>query len=258
MNAKAPRSRTAKQAAPGSTKAAAKRPAARQAAAKGPAGKSPAVRLTAAKGPAAKRPSAKRPSAGNALLKDALAVLAFAQPREWSAWLAKHHAKSPGLWLKLARKDSGIPSITYAQALEVALAWGWIDGQKQAHDETAWLQRFTPRGPRSSWSKINRDKALALVAAGEMQPAGLAEVERAKQDGRWDAAYASQSRIEVPEDLAAALEASPSAAAFFATLRSANRYAILFRLHQAKKPETRARRLALFLGMLERGETLHG
>lgn len=204
------------------------------------------------------KPAAAKSGAKAAAARDALPVLAFAQPRAWAAWLASHHADTAGVWLRLAKKDSGIPSVTYAQALEVALAWGWIDGQKQAHDATAWLQRFTPRGPRSIWSKINRDKALALIAAGEMKPAGLAEVERAKRDGRWEAAYASQSRSTVPEDLAAALEASPRAAAFFGTLDSANRYAILFRLHTAKKPETRARRLALFLGMLERGEKIHG
>jgi uncharacterized protein YdeI (YjbR/CyaY-like superfamily) len=213
---------------------------------------------TAAKTPGPKALAAKSPAADKATAKDALPVLAFAQPRDWAAWLAKHHAQAPGVWLKLAKKDSGIASVTYAQALEVALAWGWIDGQKQAHDATAWLQRFTPRGPRSIWSKINRDKALALIAAGEMKPAGLAEVERAKADGRWAAAYDSQSRSAVPEDLAAALKASPRAAAFFATLDSANRYAILFRLHTAKKPETRARRLEQFVGMLERGEKIHG
>lgn len=212
----------------------------------------------AVKSKAAGRDSAKALATGAASGKDGLPVLAFAQPRDWAAWLAKHHAESKGLWLKLAKKDSGVPSVTYAQALDVALAWGWIDGQKQAHDATAWLQRFTPRGPRSPWSRINRDKALALIEAGQMQPSGMVEVERAKADGRWEAAYASQSRAEVPEDLAAALKASPRAAAFFASLDSANRYAILYRLHTAKQAETRARRLARFVEMLERGEKIHG
>ncbi|MBF5046549.1 bacteriocin-protection protein [Aggregicoccus sp. 17bor-14] len=189
--------------------------------------------------------------------KPELEVRAFANPRAFDTWLAKHHARSPGLWLKLAKKDSGTPSVTYAEALEVALAWGWIDGQKASHDESAWLQRFTPRTARSPWSRINRDKALALIEAGRMQPAGLAEVERAKADGRWEAAYASQSRASVPEDLAKELATRPRAATFFAALDSANRYAILYRLHTAKKPETRAKRLALFVGMLERGEKIH-
>lgn len=203
---------------------------------------------TAKKVPAAK----KAPAA-----KQALDVRAFASPSAWDTWLQKHHATSPGLWLKLAKKGAGVKSVTYAEALEVALAWGWIDGQKAAHDEAAWLQRFTPRGPRSIWSKVNRDKANALIASGKMQPAGLAQVERAKADGRWEAAYDSQSRAAVPEDLAAELATRPRAAAFFAGLDSANRYAILFRLHTAKKAETRAKRLALFVGMLERGEKLH-
>jgi len=161
------------------------------------------------------------------------------------------------MWLKLAKKASGIASITYAQALDIALAWGWIDGQKKAHGDHFWLQKFTPRGPRSIWSRINRDKALALIAGGQMKPAGLAAVERARSDGRWKAAYASQSRAKVPADLRAALRATPAAAAFFATLDSRNRYAILFRLHAAKKPETRARRIASFVDMLSRHRLLH-
>ncbi len=184
-------------------------------------------------------------------------TLAFASPDEFRQWLERHHADSAGIWLRIARKDSAAPSVTYAQALETALCYGWIDGQKRAGDELHWLQRFTPRKPRSGWSRINREKAEALIAGGRMQPPGLAEVERARADGRWQAAYDSQSRAEVPPDLQAALEASPAAAAFFATLNAVNRYAILYRLQSARKPETRARRLRGFIDMLERGEKLH-
>lgn len=184
-------------------------------------------------------------------------IIAFAKPRDWADWLASHHASSRGVWMKLAKKDSGIASVTYAEALEVALAWGWIDGQKNRYDATAWLQKFTPRGPRSIWSKINRDKALALIAAGQMKPPGLEQIERAKQDGRWEAAYDSPSRATVPEDLSAALAANPRAAAFFSTLDATNRYAVLFRIHTAKKAETRARRIAQFVEMLGRHKKLH-
>nr|AYM53616.1 hypothetical protein [Archangium violaceum] len=200
----------------------------------------------AAKTPATKAAPAEEPP-----------IIPFAKPRDWADWLARNHASSRGLWVKLAKKDSGIESITYAQALEVALAWGWIDGLKRSFDDTSWIQKFTPRGPRSIWSKINRDKALALIEAGEMKPPGLEQVERAKQDGRWEAAYDSQSRATVPEDLTAALAANPRAAAFFATLNSANRYAVLFRIHTAKKAETRAKRIAQFVEMLARNEKLH-
>lgn len=195
-------------------------------------------------------PPAKTPAA-------ALPTLSFPTPDAWSAWLVTHHASSRGLWLKLGKKQAGVPSITYAQALEVALAWGWIDGVKHKHDEAWWLQKFTPRGARSVWSVINRDKALALIAAGAMKPSGLAEVERARKDGRWEAAYEPQSRATVPEDLAAALAKNARAAAFFVTLSSANRYAVLYRIQGAKKPETRAARIAKFVEMLARHETLH-
>jgi uncharacterized protein YdeI (YjbR/CyaY-like superfamily) len=183
--------------------------------------------------------------------------LSFAQPDDWAAWLALHHRSSPGVWLKLARKGSGVASVSYPEALEVALAWGWIDGQKQSHSDRFWLQKFTPRGPRSIWSKINRDKALALIASGQMKPAGLAAVEQARGDGRWKAAYAPQSRAKVPRDLQAALRASRAATAFFATLDSRNRYAILFRIQSAKKPETRARRIATFVEMLAEHRKLY-
>lgn len=186
-----------------------------------------------------------------------LAVLTFAQAADWAAWLALHHASVRGVWLKLAKKTSGIPSIDYAQALTEALAWGWIDGQKRRHDDTAWLQKFTPRTRKSIWSKVNREKALALIAAGQMQPAGHAEVVRAQQDGRWAQAYDSPSRATVPDDLAAALAAHPGAAAFFATLDARNRYAMLFRIQTAKKAETRHKRIIDFVAMLARQEKLH-
>jgi uncharacterized protein YdeI (YjbR/CyaY-like superfamily) len=190
------------------------------------------------------------------LTKD-LPVLAFAGARAWSKWLASNHASSCGVWLKIAKKGASSPSVTYAEALEVALVWGWIDGQKAKLDDSWWLQRFTTRGPRSIWSKVNREKAVALIEAGKMKPPGLAEVERAKKDGRWEAAYDSQSRSTVPPDLANALATNPSAAQFFETLESYNRYAILFRIHTAKKPETRAMRIEKFVAMLARREKLH-
>lgn len=196
-------------------------------------------------------PAAPRPQSAE------LPVVSLATAAHWDAWLARHHASSRGVWLKIAKKGSGTASLDYAQALEVALTWGWIDGQKRAHDATAWLQRFGPRGARSLWSRINRDKVLALTAAGRMHPPGLAEVERARADGRWDAAYEGAARTTVPEDLAAALAAQPRAAAAFASLDAANRYAILFRVHTAKRAETRARRVADLVAMLARGETLH-
>lgn len=186
-----------------------------------------------------------------------LPTLSFANPRAFSDWLADHHASSRGVWLRLARKASGTASVTYAEAIEVALAWGWIDGQKQRGDETSWLQKFTPRGAKSVWSKINREKALALIEAGAMRPAGLAEVERAKQDGRWDAAYDPQSRATVPDDLQAALAENAAAAAFFRTLDAKNRYAVLWRVQTAKKAETRQKRIAALVAMLARGEKVH-
>jgi uncharacterized protein YdeI (YjbR/CyaY-like superfamily) len=184
-------------------------------------------------------------------------VVSFADAREWSAWLVSHHRSSSGVWLKIAKRASGNVSVTYAEALEIALVWGWIDGQKGTFDAAWWLQKFTPRGARSMWSKINRDKAIALMAAGKMMPAGLAEVERAKEDGRWDRAYESQSSASLPEDLAKALTNNPRAEKFFATLEAHNRYAVLWRVQNAKKAETRARRIAQFVEMLAKGEKLH-
>jgi uncharacterized protein YdeI (YjbR/CyaY-like superfamily) len=182
---------------------------------------------------------------------------AFATVRTWWAWLKSHHASSSGVWLRLAKKGPGRRSLTYAEALDAALAWGWIDGQKRAGGEHDWLQRFTPRGKRSIWSQVNRQKALALVAAGKMMPPGRAEIERAKRDGRWDCAYESQANATIPADLAAAFADNARAAAFFATLDSRNRYAVLFRVSTAKKPETRAKRIERFVAMLARHEKLH-
>jgi uncharacterized protein YdeI (YjbR/CyaY-like superfamily) len=186
-----------------------------------------------------------------------LPILRFASREEWRAWLAAEHATSAGVWLKLAKAGTGIASVTYAEALEVALCHGWIDGRKGGFDDEFWLQRFTPRKPRSRWSRINRDKATALIERGEMEPAGLREVDAAKADGRWDAAYEGQRTATVPDDLQRALDANPAAAAFFSTLDGANRYAILYRVQDAKKPETRARRIDKYVAMLAAGEKLH-
>ena len=186
-----------------------------------------------------------------------LPTLAFADPRAFSAWLAANHATSRGVWLRLAKKASGVPSVTYAEAIDVALAWGWIDGQKRPGDGASWLQKFSPRAARSLWSKINRDKATALIAAGTMQPAGLAEVERARSDGRWDAAYDSPRSSTVPDDFARAIAKNARAARFFAGIDATNRYAMLWRVQTAKKAETRARRVAELVAMLGRGELLH-
>lgn len=186
-----------------------------------------------------------------------LPILPFKSQKAWSTWLDKNHAKSTGLWLKIAKKDSGIASVTYAEALDVALCYGWIDGQKYSFDAACFLQKFTPRGPRSIWSKINRDKVLALIESGQMKPAGLKAIEVAKQNGRWDAAYDSHRTATVPADLQAALDGNPKAKAFFATLKSNNRYAILFRIQTAKKAETREKRIKQFIEMLEKKEVIY-
>jgi uncharacterized protein YdeI (YjbR/CyaY-like superfamily) len=191
-------------------------------------------------------------------MADDLPILLFASPVELEAWLEDNHAAAEGIWLKIAKKGSGVESVTYAEALELALCFGWIDSQKRSFDERYFLQRFTPRRPRGKWSHINREKAEELAEAGAMRPAGLAEVEAAKADGRWEAAYAGQRTAEVPADLQRELDGNEAAGAFFAALDSANRYAILYRLEEAKKPETRERRLRKFVGMLERGEKIHG
>jgi uncharacterized protein YdeI (YjbR/CyaY-like superfamily) len=188
---------------------------------------------------------------------DELPVLLFSGPAELESWLEENHG-TEGVWLKIAKKGAPEPSVTYAEALEVALCFGWIDSQKRGLDETHFLQRFTPRRPRGRWSKINREKAEALIEAGRMRPAGMAQVEAAKEDGRWEAAYEGQGSAKVPPDLQRELDGNVAAAEFFASLDGANRYAILYRLDEAKKPETRVRRLRKFVAMLERGEKIHG
>jgi uncharacterized protein YdeI (YjbR/CyaY-like superfamily) len=188
---------------------------------------------------------------------DGLPTIAFASAAEWEAWLEANHAVSAGVWIKIAKKDAGIESVRYPEVLDSALCFGWIDGRREALDERWFLQRYTPRRSRSRWSRINREKAQLLIEGGRMRPSGLGEVERAKADGRWAAAYAGQRSIAVPDDLQRELDARPRARAFFAELSGQNRYAILYRLQDAKKPETRARRLAQFVAMLEAGETLH-
>jgi uncharacterized protein YdeI (YjbR/CyaY-like superfamily) len=190
-------------------------------------------------------------------MADELPIHLFADPDALEAWLEENHGSSQGLWLKIAKKGTGRSSVTYGEALQLALCFGWIDSQKRGFDEEYFLQRFTPRRPRGRWSQINRDKAEALIAAQRMRPAGLAEVDAAKADGRWEAAYAGQRTAEVPDDLQRELDANRAAAEFFATLDSANRYAVIYRLNDAKKPETRERRLRKFLAMLERGEKVH-
>ncbi|NVD98742.1 YdeI family protein [Massilia sp. BJB1822] len=176
---------------------------------------------------------------------------AFAQ------WLAVHHDSSEGVWLQHAKKGASTPSVSYQEALEVALCFGWIDGEKGSLDMHYYLQRWTPRRPRSLWSKVNREKALRYIEEGKMQPSGLAEIERAKKDGRWDAAYDSSSMASVPPELQAAFANHPGAAEFFATLNSQNRYAVLFRVQTAIKPETKVRKAQEYAAMLARQETLH-
>jgi uncharacterized protein YdeI (YjbR/CyaY-like superfamily) len=182
-------------------------------------------------------------------------ILDLSTATAWRKWLAKHHASSPPVLLRIAK---GVPkAMSYAEALDCALAWGWIDSQKRALDERAWLQRFGPRAAKSPWSKINRAKAEALIAAGSMEAPGHAEVERAKKDGRWDRAYDGARTSAVPDDLAAALARNKQAATFFAKLSGANRYAILYRVQSAKKAETRAARINKLVAMCAAGETIH-
>jgi uncharacterized protein YdeI (YjbR/CyaY-like superfamily) len=177
-------------------------------------------------------------------------IISFASREEWEAWLEAHHEGSGGIWMKIAKKDAGVETLRYPEALESALCYGWIDGQRVSLDDRFFLQKFTPRGPRSRWSRVNRDKVVELQRQGRMKPAGMAEVERARADGRWDAAYEGQRTATVPDDLQQALDANPAARTFFATLDSRNRYAILYRVQDAKRPETRARRIATFIDML--------
>ena len=185
-----------------------------------------------------------------------LPILPFESKKKFADWLAKNYDKSAGVWMKLAKKATGIPSVTYAEALDVALCYGWIDGQKGSFDEQYFLQEFTPRRSKSIWSKINVEKVAGLIASGEMKPAGLKAVEAAKQDGRWDAAYSSQKNIVVPPDFQSALEKNKKAKAFFETLTGSRRYSFLFRIETAKKAETREKRIRQFVEMLAKGETL--
>jgi uncharacterized protein YdeI (YjbR/CyaY-like superfamily) len=214
-----------------------------------------AVSERSAKGKGARTASQPESTAKN------LTALSFATARAWSEWLVAHHASSRGLWLKIAKKSAkksaGPASVTYPEALDGALAWGWIDGQKRTLNDAWWLQRFTPRTTKSPWSKINCTKAETLIAAGTMEAPGLAEVERAKRDGRWERAYDGARSSSVPADLAAALTRNARARAFFETLDAANRYAILYRVQTAKKPETRAERITRFVALCAEGETIH-
>jgi uncharacterized protein YdeI (YjbR/CyaY-like superfamily) len=183
-------------------------------------------------------------------------VLFFATPADLEAWLDEHGEESDGIWLKFAKKGSGIRSVVYAEAVEVALCRGWIDGQAKRLDEQHYLQRFTPRRPRSKWSRINREKAERLIAEGRMRPAGLREIERAREDGRWDDAYDPPTTATVPDDFQQALDAEPAARKFFETLGSTKRYSFLYRIADAKRPETRARRIAEYVELLAGGKTL--
>jgi uncharacterized protein YdeI (YjbR/CyaY-like superfamily) len=190
-------------------------------------------------------------------MADELPIALFATPADFERWLEANHTESQGVWLKIAKKTSGMHSVSHLEALELALCFGWIDSQRRGLDETHFLQRFTPRRPRGRWSRINREKAEELIAAGAMRPRGMAEVEAARADGRWQAAYEGQRTARVPPDLERELDSNPAAREFFAALDSANRYAIIYRLGEAKRPETRERRLRQFVAMLERGERIH-
>jgi uncharacterized protein YdeI (YjbR/CyaY-like superfamily) len=189
--------------------------------------------------------------------KTDLQIISFKFPKDWASWLAKNHATSRGIWLRLFKKDSGVASVTYAEALDEALCYGWIDGQLEEYDEKSWLRKFTPRRPKSVWSKRNIEHVNRLIADGKMKPAGLKEVEAAKADGRWERAYDSPSAMQVPQDFLIELAKNKKARAFFETLNKANTYAIAWRLQTAKKPETRAKRMQAILAMLKRGEKFH-
>jgi uncharacterized protein YdeI (YjbR/CyaY-like superfamily) len=189
--------------------------------------------------------------------KTELPILEFPDSAAWDEWLAQNHDSSAGVWLKYAKKRAPRTTIKHPEALEQAIRYGWIDGQARPYDEHYWLVRFTPRRPRSKWSQVNRQKATELIEQGRMHPAGLAQVQAAKDDGRWDAAYPAQSRATVPPDLQEALDRHPEAKAFFETLTGVRRYAFLYRLHNVKKPETRAKRIANYIEVLGQGKTLH-
>jgi len=190
--------------------------------------------------------------------RSGLPIVSFADQAALERWLSAQPTDSDGAWIRFRKKGSRVASLSKAHAIDSALCHGWIDGQLDKYDAESWLIRFTPRRPRSKWSAANRKRALELISEGRMQASGQSEIDKAKADGRWDAAYASASKAEVPPDLQAALDANPKAAAFFATLTGANRYAILYRIGSVKKAETRARKIRDFVDMLERGETVHG
>jgi uncharacterized protein YdeI (YjbR/CyaY-like superfamily) len=186
-----------------------------------------------------------------------LPIMSFETQQDWERWLTEHHTGTKGIWLKIAKKESGILSVNYSEALDSALCYGWIDGQKASFDGQYWLQKFTPRRPKSIWSKVNCDKATALIAEGRMQPAGIRQVELAKADGRWESAYESQSKITIPADFQSELDKNQKAKDFFSVLDSVNRYAILFRIHSAKKPATRSARINKFIEMLSNNQKIY-
>jgi len=188
---------------------------------------------------------------------NAEAPLSLEDQEAWLSWLRKNHAVSTGVWLRIAKKSANARSVSYLQAVDTALCFGWIDGQKKADDESHWLQRFTPRSAKSIWSKINREKASRLIALGQMNAAGIREVERAKRDGRWDDEYDSPSSATIPADFQAVLDKTPRAKAFFAALDRGNRYAVLFSIQTAKKSETRAKRIKQFTEMLSQHKKIH-
>jgi uncharacterized protein YdeI (YjbR/CyaY-like superfamily) len=209
--------------------------------------------------PGARNPPARKPSAPGLERpqRPELPILRCPTAADWERWLAEQPADSPGVWLQIAKKGGSPATVSYDEALDIAICFGWIDGQKRAHDDTAWLQRFTPRGPRSRWSQVNRDRAQRLIADGRMRPAGQAQVDAAQADGRWTAAYEPQARATVPPDLQAALDAHPAARDFFATLTGARRYAFLYRLHTVKTQKGRERRIASYIELLSEGRTLN-
>ena len=186
-----------------------------------------------------------------------LTIVECADDAQWERWLEQHHADAPDVWVKIAKKGSGVTTVHYPEVLDTAICFGWIDAMRRPLDDTYFLQRFTARGPRSRWSQVNRDKAEALIAGGRMRPAGQAQVEAAKADGRWDAAYEPQSRASIPDDFQEALDANPAARAFFATLRGQQRYSFLFRLHHVKTRAARERRIASYIELLREGRTLN-
>ena len=188
---------------------------------------------------------------------DKLPIISFETQQDWEAWLKEHHTDTRGIWLKIAKKETGILSLSYSEALESALCYGWIDGQKASSDDQYWLQKFTPRAPKSIWSKVNCDKATALLASGRMQPAGRRQLELAQADGRWESAYESQSKATIPTDFQSELDANQQAKDFFSTLDSRNRYAILFRIQTAKRLETRSARIQKFIEMLSQHRSIY-